>query len=267
MVMDFPLIYCNGDSYSDENFNESLANSIYANFVAKVCNGFVINSAISGSCNRRIIRSSCHDLILQRQLNPDQKIIALIGLSFESRSEVWVDDYTPTIKFESNFDKFHFTKQLNWRENLLNNKSIDPPVDVLSLKNKSKNIQKFYTKLAEGRAFFYSPYAERINLLTDLIMFRALMDSLNVDFLIFQSPRAEKLESEYLLDFFKKQIDGDHRFFDLENFGFVDWCALQNKFKPLDYHDRPFIAHYGSDAHEAFANEILIPKLKELKIL
>ena len=53
-------------------------------------------------------------------------------------------------------------------------------------------------------------------------MLRALFDSLNIHFVIFESPAAEKLQSDYLLDFFKKQIAEDSRFLDLENFGFCD---------------------------------------------
>lgn len=30
--MSFPLIYCNGDSYSDENYHESLIGKTYAHY-------------------------------------------------------------------------------------------------------------------------------------------------------------------------------------------------------------------------------------------
>ena len=111
--IDFPLIYCNGDSYSDNSYHPSVTNKTYAHVVGEHCNGFVINNAISGSCNRRIVRSSLHDLILERQHNPIQKIVALIGLSFEMRSELWVDEFNVSgIPAESNFVKHHFTKQI-----------------------------------------------------------------------------------------------------------------------------------------------------------
>jgi hypothetical protein len=257
--IDFPLIYCNGDSYSDQRYHSSLKNNVYPNFVAKECNGFVINSAIRGSCNRRIIRTTLHDMIQQRSLNPTQKIIALIGLSFELRAEVWADHITASNPEESNFVTHIFTKQLNWRENLLNDQSIESP-------NRFKFEKKFFDEYSRGRAYFFSPYAERINLLTDLIMLKSTLDFLKIDFLIFQSPKAEKLEKDYLLDFFKAQISSDTRFFDFENFAFCDWC-LEQKFVPLDFLDRPNIGHYGSEAHKAFAEQVLIPKLKELSII
>ena len=258
--MDFPLIYCNGDSYSDENYHPSLLEKTYANVVADQCNGFVINKSISGSCNRRIIRTTMHDAISQRQLNPTQQIIVLLGLSFELRSELWIDEIKQSkIPEESNFKTHKFTNQLLWRENLL--EGIDIESD-----NKYNLNEKIFKKFSDGRAFFFSPYAERINLLTDLIMLKSLLDSLTINFLIFQSPKAEKLESEYLLDFLKTQIKNDNRFIDFENFGFVNWCAEKN-FVPLDFLDRPSIGHYGPDGHRAFAEQILIPKLTELKIL
>jgi hypothetical protein len=256
----FPLIYCNGDSYSDENYRKTHKNNVYPNYVANSCNGFVLNKAISGSCNRRIIRTTVHDMIHQRQINPNQQIIALIGLSFELRSEVWADNIIGRkYSEESNFITHVFTKQTNWRENLLNHVDIESPMF-------NKFDQEFFKKYSDGRAYFFSPYAERINLYCDLIMLRALLESLNINFLIFQSPKAETLQSDYLLDFFKTQLKDDGRFFDFENFGFVSWCHEQN-FTPIDMLDRPEIGHYGIDAHESFANKVLIPRLKELNIL
>jgi len=257
--IDFPLIYCNGDSYSDQNFSASLTNQTYVNHVANYTNGFAINQAISGSCNRRIIRTTLHDMIQQRSLNPTQKIIALIGLSYEIRGELWADYITASKPEESNFVTHTFSKQLNWRENLLSGQS-------MKTSNQFKFEKKFFNEYSRGRAYFYSPYAERINLLTDLIMLRSTLDFLKIDFLIFQSPKAEKLENDYLLDFFKTQISSDARFFDFENFAFLDWCVEQ-KFVPLDFLDRPNIGHYGPDAHKAFAEQILISKLQELSII
>ena len=70
----------------------TLKNQTYAHVVGKHLDGFVINNAVGGSCNRRIIRTTVHDMIHQRQVNPEQQIIALIGLTFELRSEIWADN-------------------------------------------------------------------------------------------------------------------------------------------------------------------------------
>jgi len=156
---------------------------------------------------------------------------------------------------ESNFRTHQFSEQFLWRENLLND------IDIETI-NYYKLDNKFYKKFSEGRAYFFSPYAERINLLCDLTMLVALFEKLNIQFLIFQSPLAEKLESEYLKDFFKEDINKDTRFFDFENFSFCQWAEDQ-KFQTIDDEFKPGISHYGPDAHEAFANKVLIPKLHE----
>lgn len=248
---DHPLIYCNGDSYSDENYHQSLKGNTYAHVVGQQLNGFVINSAIRGSCNRRIIRTSCHDLIQQRALNPDQRIIALISLSFELRFELWNEDKTHTKPAESGFEPHTFTAKDNWRDLLLGGKEIV-----------KKTSNEFLDNYHRGRAYYYSPYAERINLMCDLVMFQALMKQLDIAFLVFQGPVAETLEKEYLLDFFKNQLNQEN-FLDFEKFGFTAWCHQQG-FEPLDFKDQPEIGHYSADAHRAFAEKIIIPQLEKL---
>lgn len=252
---DHPLIYCNGDSYSDDNYHPTLKNQTYSHVVGEYFNGFVINNAVSGSCNRRIIRTAVHDLVNERKLNPEQKIIALIGLTFELRTEIWNETKEPPHSpAESNFETFVFTKKSSWRELLLDGKDI--------IEKQNKHDQKFVDKYSQGLAYYYSPYAERANLLCDLLMFQSLMQQLNIKFLVFQSPIAEQLESEYLIDFFKSNLDSKN-FLNFETFGFTTWCSQQG-FEPLDYKHRPEIGHYGVDAHRAFAEQILIPHIESL---
>lgn len=235
--MDFPLVYANGCSYS----TPGRSRKVHANYIADEVNGFLINNSIPGSCNRRIIRTSLYDIIEQKKINPTQKLIAIISLTFELRSELWLESRVTEKEKEqeSNFVTHTFTD---------NNKHIPHT--------------KFFEKYSEGRAYYYSAYAERINLLTDLLMFTATCNKYNVNYLIFQAPMAEKLEHEHVLDFFKKEIKQDTRIFDLETFGFLDW-ACEKKFNPLDMLDTPEIAHYNSDAHKAFAQQVLMPKLEE----
>lgn len=258
-LLDFPLIYCNGDSYSDENIYPILKGKTYANVVAAACNGFVINSAVAGSSNRRIIRTTIYDMLEHRKLNPTQPTVVLIGLSFELRGEIWIDNLTPVAPKESQFVTHQFSQQLNWRENLLNGMDVDT-------ENQYGLEKKFFKKYSEGRAYFFSPYSERINLLCDLIMLKSFLDLNNINFLVFQCPAAETLNSDHLLDVFKNKIADDSRFFDLETFSFLGWC-VNNRYTPLDFLDRPEIGHYGPDAHYKFAEQVLIPALTQQGIL
>jgi hypothetical protein len=234
------------------------------NFVAEHCHGFAMNKAMNGSSNRRIIRTTVHDMIHQRQLNPKQQIIALIQLSTDVRSEIWVDNKTnSTLPEESNLMSIQFASNLDWKQNLLQGLGIQNltfPYDEYGFS------KKYWNKLVEGLAYFHSGYAEYINLLCDLIMLQSLLNSLKVDFIFFSGPQLQKFEPDYLLDFFKNKICEDQRYIDIESFGFCSWCAEQ-KFIPLDVEQNPYIGHYGPNAHQAFAQQILIPKLKELNIL
>jgi hypothetical protein len=255
--LDFPLIYCNGDSYSDPNYHPVLQNQTYAHHVGKALGAFVINNAISGSCNRRIIRSACHDLLKQRNLNPTQQIIALIGFSFEIRDEIWIDDLEQDREpQESHFRTHQFSEEVHWKKHLLDDR-------LIMKENQHAVNKKFLRRWSEGRAFFYSSYAERINFLLDVLMFQAVLEKHNIKYLMFQGPMAEKLEHEYLLDFFKNQIQ-DPRIFDFEGFSFCDWCHEHN-YESLDLKAPIGSGHYGPDAHQAFALEVLLPKLKKTK--
>ena len=252
--MSFPLIYANGDSYT----TPSTGVRVHADYLAENLNGFLINNSINGSCNRRIIRSSLYDIIQQRKHNPSQKIIAIISLSFELRSELWIEDIAPENKMdpdreqESNFVTHSFSGSLNWRKRMFSGKLGNPTL------NRRIQPSKFLDHYNKGRAYFYSPYAERINLYADLIMFTASCKKYNINYLIFRGPLPEQLQPEHVIEFFKAEIVKDTRVVDLENFGFCNWCCEQ-KFIPRDMFDTPEIAHYNSDAHEAFAKQVLLP--------
>jgi hypothetical protein len=263
--MDFPLLYCNGCSYSSEEPHPGLKNNVYINQIQRhIGKGYVLNKAISGSNNRRIIRTSVHDLYLQRVTNPSQQIIALIQLSFEVRGEIWNAELGKNQRWhpeESEFITHQFSTRSDWRERLLNF------LDIGTKNNrvKDESAKMFLDKYSQGRAYFYSPYQERINLMCDLVMFVNTCKQLNVDFLIFQGPAAESLQEEYLLDFFKSHLPNDN-IFDFEKFSFCGWCDNQG-FDPIDTTEPRSIGHYQADAHCAFGREVIIPKLEQLKII
>jgi hypothetical protein len=202
-------------------------------------------------------------MIQQRQLNPQQKIIALIQFTTPVRSEIWVDGLTPELEEESNFVQVHFANRPDWKERFLKGESTASIPELVNDYNISK---KYWNKLTDGLAYFHNNYAERINLLCDLIMLRTLLESLNIDFIFFSGPQEQQSDSDYLLEFFHNEIQQDKRYIDFESFGFCDWSAKQN-YIPLDAEPNPYIGHYGPDAHEAFAKQIIIPKLQELNIV
>lgn len=247
MIDQHPLIYVNGCSYSDEKYNKVMLDNTYAHHYGRLVNGFVLSRARAGSCNRRIIRTTVHDIIEQRQLNPTQRIIALIQLTFEIRDELWFDDINQMLDpCESHFRTHQFSEVDNWRDRLLSDKPISTATGFLQ-------------DWSRGRAFYYNAYAERINLLMDVLLLKNLLKSLNIEYLIFQGPRAEVLEDEYLKDFFLTQLD-DPNILNFETFGLCDWCNEQG-FATLGKNEPRHIGHYGPDAHRVFAEKFLYNKL------
>lgn len=245
-----PLVYCNGDSYSDPEYrSDIMQGQTYADHLANHLQGYLINRSLQGSCNRRIVRTSLHDLIHQRYLNPEQRIIAVIGLSFEMRDELWFEDAVALDPVESNLRYHQWTHHSDWKQRLLEHKSINT--------KSFAHWHKWIEHWEKGRAFFYSPYQERINLLVDLVMLSSVLRDLDIDFVVFQGPVCEPLEAEYLKDFFQNQLDP--RIMDLEKFGFCAWCQDRG-FQHLDTEHDAKIGHYGPDAHRAFATDFLLPR-------
>jgi len=52
----------------------------------------------------------------------------------------------------------------------------------------------------------------------------------------------------------------------LDTFGFCEWSQKQG-YTSVDFERYGKAAHPGADGHKAFAHEILIPRLKELKFI
>lgn len=77
------IVYSNSCS-----FGAPQEHIIYPDIVAKELNGTLVNDGTPGSCNRRIIRSSIRSLINIRK-DYNGPLLALVGLSFISRTELW----------------------------------------------------------------------------------------------------------------------------------------------------------------------------------
>ena len=254
--MDFPLIYCNGDSHCDPNFYyPAMVGHTYADYVGAHFNGFVINKSKTGSCNRRIVRTAVHDLMVQRQANPTQPIMALIAFAQEHQDEFWVDGRTPNDPEDSNFVGHSLISNFD-------NAQIfqDDEVTLRFGDQESRIPAHLVRDWSQGNTGFYNAYARRIDFLHDVLMMTVLLERLQIQAVCFQITPRERLVNEYLIDFYKNKINPD-TVLDIESFGFATWCGQQG-FDPLLDHESPDQAHYGADAHRAFANNVLIPKLR-----
>lgn len=261
--MEFPLImaygasqlYTKGYAQALGVPNEEI--KLFPELVAEHFNGFCINTARPGTGNSRFIRRATHDCLEQRKLNPTQRIIVLLELTFDLRKEIWNESIVPTDSVESNFQSIQLATDFNWRKKLLGNKK-STFMDKIQIFQSKSTEEEFLLKWRQGELFFYSPYAENINLLQQLITLTALFREQNIEYIIYRGNPVEHFEDEYLLDFFADHLAQDSNILDLFNFSFTKW-TLDNGFDMIE-NNNTYNGHPGLQAHREFAN-LLIKKL------
>jgi hypothetical protein len=263
--LDFPFVYCNGDSYSDPDYQPDLNGQTYAHVIAELTGGFAMNKARSGSSNKRIMRVTLHDLLQQKTLNPKQPVVALLGLTYELRDEIWIDDRRDLHEAEeSHFFRFQIALDVAWRKQLLEGIFYKSNLST-KLANISASHRSFLKKYQEGRAFFYSPYQERISLYMQLYFMIEWCKQHDINILVFcAAPSFEPLEQEYLKDFFGSNLDKRH-FLDFEKFSMCEWCRSRG-FVPYENNRDIPNGHYRPDAHRAFA-DYLMSELQQRDLL
>ena len=139
------IVYANGCSFGLPVGPEAIC---YSELIAQRLNAQLISKHTAGSGNRRLIRSSLRDLIeLKKKSN--EKILALIGLSFFFRTELW----QPELPATPNDGHFH-------------------PIRTDHIRKTSKSqyysgdIEKEYKK--KFKTYFYTPYIVYMSLMTDI---------------------------------------------------------------------------------------------------
>jgi hypothetical protein len=238
------IIYSNSCSFGAPN----QGHQIYPEIISNLFNGNLINDGIPGSCNRRIIRTSLRSLIelKSKHKNP---IIALVGLSFISRTELWQPHLPPT-NTDGDFHpiKNDTIESLNWANGLLGN---DRP-DVYKFAD--KQIRDYYKQWL----IHYSKESVITDLITDLIMFIEFTKSLNIYPLIFSNcqlfpslpevdpsaPFLQSLLSHFIL---KKEIINPWEF------SFATH-ALSLGHLPKDKEKYGLNGHPNEQAHKDFGN-------------
>jgi len=198
-----------------------------------------------------------YECIQQLKNNPKQRTIVLVEITFDLRKELWISSHNaPIAAADSNFYSVQLAKTADWWQQRFK-KSFDKLDDIDQLNSLDK---KYLKKWQQAEQYFYSPYAENINLIMDLINFTSFMKLHNIEYLIFRGNPAEPLEDEHVLDTFGNQLADDNNIFDLFNFSFTKWC-VDNNYQPIDFVDQPYIGHPSLEAHNAFGL-FLTEKLK-----
>lgn len=237
------LVYSNSCSFGAPN----QGHKVYADYVAENFGAKLINNGIPGSCNRRIIRSALRDLLgLQ---STEQQILALVGLSFISRTELWQSDLSPV------GDDGHFRPiiidhdKISWKEKGL----IDTIVPNIHEFARSA-VQEYYKQWLAH----LSLESEVTNLLTDLIMFTGWLQSKNIKYLIFCNTDTFPGEPQVgltspFISSLHQTVCTDKNLLNFWEFSFKDY-ALSNNFTPKDADRFGIHGHPGADAHQLFGN-------------
>ena len=231
------IVYVNGDSYSCESDGKR-----YSEFLGETYNCDVINRSIGGSCNSRIIRSSLRELINLKKTHTN--ILAVIGLSFIFRSEVWnTIDQLERFKNQDDgeFTSYQFAHGNNWFQN----------------KAVSSTTPSHLKDYAKQWLTYYNPEAEITNLFANIIGLHAWCMQNQIRLLIFSGPGMEKIElSSPFIKPFNDYISNSANFIDLFNFSFCKYCTSSGFVAP-DHDVLGDLGHHGQKAHRHFSNYLV----------
>lgn len=226
---------------------------VYADYVAKTLKAKLINNGVVESPNRSIIRRSIRDLIEIKE--KEQDIIALIGITFLFRNELWSPWIDP-INNDGHFFPIRVDhKKIDWSK--------------LAFYTPVKNIHKLAD--AESRDYYkqwlihYHPEAELTNLLTDLIMFSGWAETNNIKYRIFSTcepfPSEDKVGyNAPFINSLKNEILKNKNIINPWEFSFSS-DALKRGFVPSDYDKYGRHGHPGKEAHIVFS-QILLDSLQ-----
>lgn len=241
----FDLVYTNSCSFGAAD----QGHKIYPEYVATALDAQLVNRGLPGACNRRIIRTSLRDL---NELHDKKNILALLGLTFVSRTELWQLDLPP----QDNDGHFHSIivdhSKVDWQKNGLINTVVN---NIWTLARPT--IKDYY----KNWLLHLNMESEVVNLLVDLIMFTGWCKANNIQYLIFENTNTLPDDSKvgYNCSFvssLRQTIAQDQDVLDLWNFSFKDF-ALANHLKPKDYDKYGEHGHPGPEAHLLFGNILL----------
>jgi hypothetical protein len=227
----FDCIFVNGDSYSQEMTDSK----VYANYIGESFNLPVINKAVAGSSNKRILRSSVEYI---NELVEDGKTpLIIIGWSFIRRIEVWyygnsrfILNRIPDKKDNANYLK---TITLDWLVN-----SEDMTLAHKSLINDDLEIHKALLD-------FY----------LDLYLLKNFVQSKNLKYLFFSAARNTDCPLNCFPDIttqnFVTDVAADPQIYKLHEFCVMHW-AFEN-----DPECNSVTGHLSESGHKQFSNFML----------
>ena len=226
------ILYANSDSYGICSTGKT-----YVDFIGEdIKADRIINNGLSGSCNRRIIRTTVRDLTSLNDRHKD--IVAIIGLAHTNRFEYWEDNFQ-----QPNDGHFY---------------SFQPKFPV---SDSAKNLYRGWIET-------YNDDAANTNLFLDLILLTTFLKSHNIKYLIWQGCMTLK-ESDFDAPFIKNFYDHvktDSKILDMFDFSFSKYCSTIKGYKPYDSARYGIYGHHAEPAHRDFASHLLENYLNEISV-
>ena len=229
------IVYVNGDSYTKISDGKC-----YSDFLAEHFGCSSINAAINGSSNSRIFRTSLRDLIELKQTHED--IVAVISLTFPSRTELWDQDITNN-KFinDGEFVSIQTTRSKRW---FYDKESVQP-----------SQYQSYINEWLR----WYNIEAETVNLLKEILLLTTWCKHSKIKYVIVSGILQEPvdLESPFIRSLYLK-VSKDPDVIDIFSESFTEWCLVRGH-TPIDdftqeIHGKTYIiGHHGEAAHKDFS--------------
>jgi hypothetical protein len=229
------IVYVNGDSYAVASDGKT-----YADFLGDYFNCTVVNSALSGSSNSRIFRTSLRDLMSLSKLH--KNIVAVISLTFPVRTEIWDQDIINN-RFvnDGEFVSVQAATSKNW----FHDRSTIP---------KSK-----YSNYINQWLNWYNVEAETTILLKEILLLTTWCKYNKIDYVIFSGPLQEPVDfqSAFIKSYYDAVLE-DPNFINIFEDSFTQWC-IRHGHVPIDnftqeIHGQTYIiGHHGESAHKDFA--------------
>jgi hypothetical protein len=240
------LVYSNSCSFGAPN----QGHTIYPEIVAKHLAAQLVNEGMPASCNRRIIRTTLRSLIKLK--NNYKSIVALIGLTYISRTELW-QPFKKTIDNDGDFHPISNFKiqNLDWSNVIFAH-------DVKEIfEHADQEIKDYYKQWL----IHMNKEAEVTNLLTDVILLSTYTKANNIKLILFNNTQKlpslpdVDINSPFLKDFVTT-VNQDQSVINLWDFTFRDY-ALSLKLVPKDFEKYGIDGHPGEEAHAKFGNYLI----------
>lgn len=213
-------VYINGDSYSAEHIGQLS----YSNFIANIIDIPVTNYAVAGACNDRIFRTT---LEYCANLKQNQRPLIIIGFSFITREEIWVEDIA---KYSGRIKDYPGSQLItsSWVE-----KVDESTMHAIIDQNINKQVIHFYTKL---------------------FMFVQTLKSMDLPYYIFSAAnntdyRNLNWDSLKNLQMFQR-VSQDPNIINLHEFNISKWAKDNHLSTTLT-------SHLYEDGHKMFADYLL----------